>query len=188
MIEMRNLPDVLFATRRHWNPVGTRPQIVRHDRLDEPYRWRKPARVLVCQTSDLFSPWVPDGFITWAWMAMSKTSMHHYTIFTREADRAEEFMRRWRDLSGESREPKMARGPEATRATHPSGRGQLFAAYLDELFVASGNQVLGGWPTFDWMGGPRWWAVSLIWNIDVIDRKTGRLIEMPKRPELQGAA
>ena len=188
MIEMRNLPDELFATRRSWNPVGTRPQVVHHDRLDHPYRWRKPARVMVCRTSDLFSPWVPDGFIAWAWMVMSKTSMHHYTIFTREADRAEEFMRRWRDLSGESREPKMARGPEATRATHPSGRGQLFAAYLDELFVASGNQVLGGWPTFDWMGGPRWWAVSLIWNIDVIDRKTGRLIEMPKRPELQGAA
>jgi hypothetical protein len=71
-------------------------------------------------------------------------------------------MARWRDLDGEDfSQFKGARGPEGTRKAHSSGRGQLFASFLDALLEASGGRVPDGaaWPTFDWMAGMMYWPV-----------------------------
>lgn len=163
------IPDDWW-THRTWNPVtGRRAVVLHHKRLGDPYGWRNMSRVLVCPKSDLFADAVPDGFIAWAWMAMAKNGQHEFRVPTRNPDRMCAFVERWNDLSGESCEPKLVRGPDATRAAHPSGRGQLFAAYLDELgsTVPPGQPIPGAWPTFDWMEGPRWWTRLPLWNVRI---------------------
>lgn len=139
-----------------------------HERMEIPYTWKKPKRIFVDSMSDLFHPLVPDGVVAWVWMTMAKTPQHTYQILTKRPERMLDFVRRWDDLSGESRDFRGVRGPDATRKAHPSGRGQLFAAYLDEL----GKTVEGGappegsaWPTFDWMEGPRWWTRAPLPNV-----------------------
>jgi hypothetical protein len=141
------------------------------DRIDQPLRWRKPRRVLVCPQSDLFHEQVPDGYIAMIWITMSKSWLHQFHIRTKQPDRMRAWVARWNDLAGESFDFLGANGPQAVREAHPSGRGQLFAAYLDELVKAFG--VNGkpphehAWPTFDWMEGPRWWPTIVPWNIEM---------------------
>ena len=137
-------------------PNADQNVVLHHDRLDLPFRWKKPARIFVNSMSDLFHENVPDGFIAWVWNTMYQTPWHTYQILTKRPERMREVVRKWNDLTGETSGVKLVRGPEATRAAHPSGRGQLFAAYLDELLKASGGVEQGAWPTFDWMEGWRW--------------------------------
>lgn len=138
-------------------PKATNDITLHRDRLDVPLRWRKPREVWV--RDDLFHASVPDGFIAWAWMTMARTPFNTYHIRTEHPERMRDFMYRWDDLTGETGDFKGVRGPDATRAAHPSGRGQLFAAYLDEIGKEFGGVPPPGaaWPTFDWMEGPRWW-------------------------------
>lgn len=133
------------------------------DRLRVPLSWREPRRIFVDSMADLFHADVPDGFIAWVWLTMAATPQHTYQILTKRPRRMRDFVRRWGDLSGETGEPRLVRGPEATRAAHPSGRGQLFAAYLEELAASEPGGVApegAVWPTFDWVEGPRWWPTA----------------------------
>ena len=152
---------------RPWTAANAEYNVRLHpERLDAPLRWRKPRRVFV--KSDLFHEAVPDGFIVRVLMTMLRTPQHQYQILTKRPSRMRDFFTRWADLSGEAWEPKLVRGPAATRETHPSGRGQLFAAYLESLASAEprGEPPPGAaWPTFDWMEGPRWWPTSPPWNV-----------------------
>lgn len=128
--------------------------------LFEPLRWKKPRTVFVNSMSDLFHEDVPDGWIMTVFEIMWRTPQHTYQILTKRSKRMREFMTKWYDLSGENfDEFKDARGPDAVRKAHPSGRGQLFAAYLETLLERSGGKVPAGaaWPTFDWMQGMMWW-------------------------------
>ncbi len=124
------------------------------DQLDLPLTWRAPRRVFVNSTSDLFHVALPDGAIMRVFQAMAMAPQHDYQVLTKRPDRALAFCRKWADLEGEGDHPRMVRGPAATRAVHPSGRGQLFADMLD----AMGEPPPGAaFPTFDWMNGMRWW-------------------------------
>ncbi|MDQ3657843.1 MAG: DUF5131 family protein, partial [Chloroflexota bacterium] len=105
--------------------------VCHRDRLDVPFRWRVPREVTV--RDELFHERVPDGFIAWAWMTMIQTPWNTYHVHTGNPERMRNFMARWNDLSGETDGFRGVHGPQATREAHPSGRGQLFAAYLDEL-------------------------------------------------------
>lgn len=127
--------------------------------LTEPLRRRKPTTYFVNSMSDLFHEDVPDGWIMYVLNVIWQTPQHTYQVLTKRSDRMREFMRQWNDLSGEDFEPKLVRGPDETRRAHPSGRGQLFAAYLDTLLELSGGKVPDGasWPTFDWAGGMIGW-------------------------------
>lgn len=147
-----------------WNPVTVHPttgEVILHPgRIDQPCRWRKPSRILVAR-SDLFDEQVPDGFIAWVWITMAYAQQHTFLLLTKRPERMQAWVDRWNDLTGETDEFKGVRGPEATLEAHPSGRGQLFAAYLEELGKACGVDGVpppgAAWPTFDWMDGPRWW-------------------------------
>ena len=135
--------------------------------LDAIRRRRKPTRIFMCDMTDLFHEDVPDGFIAWVWLTMARAGQHTFQVLTKRPERMKDFLARWNDLSGESSEPQLVRGPQATRERHPSGRGQLFAAYLDELGKPSGGVPPPGaaWPTFDWMEGPRWWPTIPLPNV-----------------------
>lgn len=122
------------------------------DVLDKPLRWKRPRRVFVNSMSDLFHPDVPDGFIVAVWEAMRQAPQHTFQVLTKRPQRMASFLARWHDVTGEDfADFKNARGPEATRAAHPSPKGQLWADYLDALGAPPEGCA---YPTFDWMDGP----------------------------------
>lgn len=135
--------------------------------LVKPLHWKKPRKIFVCSMTDLFGEWVPDGYIVAVWMMMARADWHTYQVLTKRPDRMRDFVARWNDHSGEDFDFKGVRGPEATRAAHPSGRGQLFAAYLDWLGSRTGGQPPDGaaWPTFDWAEGPLRWSYLPLPNV-----------------------
>lgn len=151
-----------------WTPENAAENVVLHpERMSAPRRWKKHRRVFVNSMSDLFHENVPDGFIAWVWMTMSQTH-HTYQVLTKRPERMLDFVTRWNDLTGENfSDFKNARGPDATRAAHPSGRGQLYAAYLEELGKTTGGEPPEGcaWPTFDWMEGPMRWGRRPLFNV-----------------------
>ena len=53
------------------------------DRLTQPLRWRKPARVFVNSMSDLFHANVPNDFIARVFAVMALTPQHTYQILTK---------------------------------------------------------------------------------------------------------
>ena len=153
------------------------------DRMTWPYKWRKPRRIFVSDMADLFHASVPDGFIAWAWDVMGQNQQHTFQVLTKRHARLRAFARRWADQA-EDGGPKLVRGPEATAAAHPSGRGQLFAAMLREM----GTPPEGcAYPTFDWMEGQRWWPSDLfnVWmgvsaeNQKWFDIRTESLLDTP---------
>jgi protein gp37 len=139
--------------------------------LAQPLHWRSPKKVFVCSQTDLFGEWVLDGFIMRCLDVMARTPQNTYQILTKRPERMLDFFKRWADLSGETFIPKLARGPEATRKAHPSGRGQLFASMLESM----GTPPEGcAYPTFDWIEGMIRWPKTFrnIWlGVSVEDQK-----------------
>jgi protein gp37 len=73
--------------------------------LEEPLRWRKPRRILVCSMADLFHDEVPDEFIDRVWNTMDycrpqhaafvQYPYHTFLVLTKRPKRACEFVQRW---------------------------------------------------------------------------------------------
>lgn len=61
------------------------------DRLDEPLRWRRPARVFVNSMSDLFHEDIPDEFIAAVFGVMGAAKHHTFQVLTKRPGR----MARW---------------------------------------------------------------------------------------------
>ena len=57
------------------------------DRLEQPYRWRKPRKVFVNSMSDLFHSRVPFEYITRVFAVMRDTPQHTYQILTKRPGR-----------------------------------------------------------------------------------------------------
>lgn len=71
------------------------------ERLDQPLRWRKPARVFVNSMSDLFHDGVSDEFIARVWTVMALTPQHTYQILTKRHGRMRALLSdgaRWESL------------------------------------------------------------------------------------------
>ena len=64
------------------------------DRLDQPARWRSPARVFVNSMSDLFHAQVPDAFIAKVFAVMAATPQHTYQILTKRPARMHSLLSR----------------------------------------------------------------------------------------------
>lgn len=60
------------------------------ERLLDPLRWRKPSRIFVNSTSDLFHPKVSAGFIDRVFAVMAIASRHTFIVLTKRADRMRE--------------------------------------------------------------------------------------------------
>jgi protein gp37 len=61
------------------------------EKLNEPTRLRKPARIFVNSMSDLFHEQVPDAFIASAFEIMLAARQHNYIVLTKRAER----LRNW---------------------------------------------------------------------------------------------
>jgi protein gp37 len=130
------------------------------DRMDQLRSWRKPRRVFVVSMGDLFHESVPDGWIMWVWWQIihaSPRQKHTFFILTKRPERMRSWMRRWADTTEDDYEPKLARGPEATRAAHKSGRAHLFADMLEAWGEPPNGRT---YPTYDWMNGPIHWPTT----------------------------
>jgi protein gp37 len=68
------------------------------ERLSVPLHWRKPRRVFVCSTADLFHPDVPDEFIAAVFAVMASRPQHTFQVLTKRPER----MRAWFEWGGES--------------------------------------------------------------------------------------
>lgn len=63
------------------------------DRLEEPYRWKKPRTVFVCSMSDLFHEDVPREWLykIFGMMGSEEVGHHTFIVLTKRAKRMEEF-------------------------------------------------------------------------------------------------
>jgi protein gp37 len=66
---------------------------LRPERLDQPYRWRKPRRVFVNSMSDLFHDAVPDLFIEEVFEVMEGCPQHTFQVLTKRHARMRSFVR-----------------------------------------------------------------------------------------------
>ena len=57
------------------------------ERLEEPFRWRRPRRVFVGSMTDLFHPAVPDSFIAEVFAVMVAAGQHTYQVLTKRPQR-----------------------------------------------------------------------------------------------------
>ncbi|MCA0204341.1 MAG: phage Gp37/Gp68 family protein [Proteobacteria bacterium] len=67
--------------------------------LDQPLRWRKPRRIFVCSTSDLFHEGVPDEWLDRVFAVMALAPWHTFMVLTKRPERAREYLNR-RDERG----------------------------------------------------------------------------------------
>lgn len=174
-----------------WGDGGTR--VVASDSYwREPLKWNRAAeqawerhRVFCASMADVFED-RPELRMPRArlWQLITLTPYLDWLLLTKRPENAMAWCCRWADLDGESCEPKMVRGPELTRACHPSGRGQIFADMLESM----GEPPPGcAFPTFDWMEGPRWWGPVLrnVWigtsveNQETADERIPKLLACP---------
>ncbi|ADL00667.1 DUF5131 family protein [Brevundimonas subvibrioides] len=117
--------------------------------LYQPRSWKTPRRIFVAAHGDLFHEGVSDGQLMRIMSVIAETPHHTYQILTKRPERARDFLRQFADVA-EGSGFVGARGPEATRAAHKDGRGQLFADMLE----AMGTPPEGcAYPTYDWMNG-----------------------------------
>jgi protein gp37 len=57
------------------------------DRLEIPFRWRRPRRIFVNSMSDLFHQDVPDEFIRYVFDTMAQADWHIYQVLTKRSPR-----------------------------------------------------------------------------------------------------
>ena len=125
-------PDLLGE----WGPGGTRVMAAEsYWRL--PSKWNRDAEAAV-EMRRVFCGSMMDFFEdrpelrlprARAWRIMIYTPHLDWLLLTKRPDEAKRWFDDWADLTGESDEPQLVRGPEETRRVHPSGRGRIFAGY-----------------------------------------------------------
>ena len=70
---------------------------LRPERLEEPFRWRKPARVFVNSMSDLFQAGVPAQFIRRVFLTMGLAREHQFQVLTKRSGGMRRHVRRLAD-------------------------------------------------------------------------------------------
>lgn len=96
--------------QRDGNPRTSGPGFsltIHPDKLDEPYRWRKPRRVFVDSMSDLFHASVPAEFIHAVFDVMTDLPQHHFQILTKRPRRMLAVASAWYRESGRAVAPNV---------------------------------------------------------------------------------
>ncbi len=66
------------------------------ERLDQPLHWRRPRRVFVCATSDLFHPDVPDTFHNLVFQVFEDCPQHQFQVLTKRPERMRRYLEVWK--------------------------------------------------------------------------------------------
>ena len=127
------------------------------DRLAQPLRWRKPARIFVSSQSDLFHKDITNEQLAAVFGVMAATPRHTYQILTKRSDRMSEWFR-WvavRENQGRAMFPD----------DDPDWRiGQMLAAALSRHAGIDGRvpgSAATGWEDFDPRRRP--WPLPNVW-------------------------
>ncbi len=62
-------------------------------RMEELQKRRKPTRYFLCDMTDLFGEWVPDGWLCQLYKLMGAASHHTFQLLTKRASRMQHFLR-----------------------------------------------------------------------------------------------
>lgn len=84
-----------------WNVVTGRNSFslkLHPERLDDPYKLRKPAKIFVCSMSDLFYDDVTDGFIQSVFTTMANSRQHTFLILTKRPTRMLGILAHWESI------------------------------------------------------------------------------------------
>lgn len=78
-------PPFRMAHRRFDGPdVGATTGVMLHpEKLTVPLHWRKPRKVFVCATGDLFNDLVPDDYIARVFAVMQSCAAHTFQVLTK---------------------------------------------------------------------------------------------------------
>jgi len=74
---------------------------LRQDKLDQPYRWKKPRKIAVCLMGDLFHEDVPFYFIHEVFRVMGNCPRHIFQVLTKRPARALEYFGIAREVAKE---------------------------------------------------------------------------------------
>ncbi len=66
-----------------------------YDRLDEPLKHKKPARILVCSMGDLFDPGISLDEVSRVWKYMWLAKQHTYLVLTKRPERMLKFVKHY---------------------------------------------------------------------------------------------
>lgn len=150
------------------------------ERLDQPFRWKKPRRVFVCSMSDLFHRDVPGYFLAHVFNIMLRTPRHTYQVLTKRADLMHDWCKHdytppnvWLGVTAENprradeRIPYLLRTPAAVRFV--SIEPMLGPVDL----VAAGGIYNGSYPGLDWVivgceSGPRRRVCDIEWVRELV--------------------
>ena len=77
--------DIKYKYRDGFKPT-THPEV-----LNQPYEWKKPQRVFVCQMGDLFHDDVPNDFLIRVWSVMVNNPIHTFLLLTKRPENALKF-------------------------------------------------------------------------------------------------
>lgn len=76
-------------TKKPWTPANATENVVTHpERLDQPYRWRRPRMIFVNSMSDLFHELVPLEFIQRVFDVMNSAERHTFQVLTKRPEQA----------------------------------------------------------------------------------------------------
>lgn len=65
------------------------------ERLDQPWRWRKPRGIFLADMADLFHPNVPDHFVARCFAIMQMCQRHTFYVLTKRAERLASWTNEW---------------------------------------------------------------------------------------------
>ncbi|MEV6791305.1 phage Gp37/Gp68 family protein [Streptomyces sp. NPDC051320] len=91
------------------------------DRIDQPFRWKKSARVFVNSMSDLFHDDVPDLFITRVFDVMEANARHTFQVLTKRHARMRSFVQA-REKARQEHAAKFDQCPTEAMRTSPAAR------------------------------------------------------------------
>lgn len=92
--------------------------------LDQPLRWRKPRRIFVNSTSDLFHESVPDEWIDRVFAVMALSPQHTFQVLTKRPERMWDYMDGIHRACWPVRLAAVAQGMRPTDL-RPNSRGEL---------------------------------------------------------------
>ena len=76
-----------------WTPENAAQNVIlKPERLEQPLKWKKPARVFVNSMSDLFHELIPDDYIVRVFDVMCEAQQHTFQILTKRPERMRDFM------------------------------------------------------------------------------------------------
>lgn len=154
-----------------WTAANAAQNVRLHpERLDQPRRVRRPARVFVCSMADLFHEQVPDAFLARVFAAIEAAPWHTFQVLTKRAER----MARcppwpanvWAGVSVESRR-ELGR-LDHLRRTPAAVRFVSFEPLLEDV----GTIDLGGisWAIVGGESGPSFRPMLMAWARSIRDQ------------------